>query len=141
MRLLKDKRGVVRVIEAFIASLLLMSCLSLVPSPSTSSQDYTSNMVSTAQNALLSLDNNGHLTALISTQNWTALKSSVEAIIPLTMWFNLTVFDKNMNALNPFPISNGGALSGKVVSLDYVCASQNSTFTVYVLRLQLSTVT
>jgi hypothetical protein len=89
---------------------------------------------------MLSLDSNGHLSTLIDTQNWTDLKDCIESTLPLTVWFNLTVFDQNMNIVNPYPICNAGTVSDKITSLDYVCASTNSTYAVYILRLQLSEV-
>ena len=139
MRIFENKKGQARVIEAFLASLLLISCMTLIPAPSPV-KDSTGNLVSTAQNVLLSLDSNGHLATLIGNQNWTALQDSIESALPLTVWFNLTVFDREMNTINPFPISNAGAVSDKVVSIDYVCPSQDSTYTIYVLRMQLSEV-
>lgn len=139
MKLLEDKKGVVRVIEAFLASMLLMSCLAMIPAQPRL-QDSTGNLASTAQNVLLSLDSNGHLATLIDNRDWTDLKNSVESALPLTVWFNLTVFDEYMRVLNDFPICNGGAVSNSIVSVDYVCASQNSTYTIYILRLQLSQV-
>ena len=137
MKLLKNKRGQVRIIEAIFATILLMSCLALVPA-STSVPNSRGNLVSTAQNVLLILDSNGHLAALVSTQNWTALKDCLESSFPLTTWFNLTVFDQNMRVMNPFPISNAGAVSNNIVSVDYICSSQTSTYTIYILQLQLS---
>jgi hypothetical protein len=116
-----------------------MSCLALIPAPS-NLKDSTGNLVSTAQNVLQSLDSNGHLATLIDNRNWTALKNCVESALPLTTWFNLTVFDQGMNNINSFPICNAGAVSDKIVSVDYICASQNSTYAIYVLRLQLSEV-
>ena len=139
MRLLRDKRGVARVIEAFLAAVLLMSVLTLIPAQTTL-KDSAGNLSSTAQNILVSLDSNGHLAALVDQRNWTALKDCVEASLPLTVWFNLTVFDKNMVELNDFPICNAGAVSDKVVSADYLCVSQGGTYTIYVLRLQLALV-
>ena len=139
MRLMKDKKGVVRVLEAFLASLLLMSCLSMIPAQP-NLKDPTGNLASTAQNVLLSLDSNGHLATLITNQDWAGLQSSIESALPLTDWFNLTVYDQNMHVLNGFPISSGGEVSDKIVSANYVCASQNSTYTVYLLQLQLSQV-
>ena len=40
----------------------------------------------------------------------------------MTVWFNLTVFDQNMHVVNPFPICNAGAVSEKIISVDYICA-------------------
>ena len=114
-----------------------MSCLALIPS-SSSVPDSTGNLISRAQNILLSLDGNGRLATLIDNQNWAALKDCLESALPLTVWFNLTVFNQDMNIMNPFPICNAGTVSDKIVSVNYVCASPNSTYTIYILRLQLS---
>ncbi len=139
MRLLRDKKGVVRVIEAFLASLLLLSCLALIPAQP-NLNDSTGNLASIGQNVLLSLDSNGHLATMIDNRDWSDLQTSIESALPLTDWFNLTVYNENMNILNPYSISAGGLASDKIVSLDYVCASQNSTYVVYILQLQLSQV-
>jgi hypothetical protein len=139
MRLLKDKRGQVRVIEAFFASMLVLSCLTLIPAqqnPASPSID----LASKAQNVLVSLDGEGHLAALIDNRDWTGLRDNLASALPLAMWFNLTVYDSGMNLLNELPICNGGAVSNQVGSVTYVCASQNSTFAVYVLQLQLAVV-
>ena len=139
MRLKDDKKGQVRVIEAFFASLLLMSCLALIPAQP-NLQNSTGDLSSTAQNILLSLDSNGHLSNLVDNRDWTGLRNSVESALPLTVWFNMTVFDDSMNCLHNFPISNAGAVSDKIVSLDYVCVSQSGNFAIYILRLQLAEV-
>lgn len=140
MRLLRNKMGVVRVIEAFLASIILMSCIALIPSSSPVTSSTGGNLSSTAQNALLSLDSNGHLANLVDNRNWTALQDAMQSVLPLTVWFNLTVFDRNMNVLNNYPICNAGTLSNNIVSVNYICASQNSTYTYYILQLQLSQV-
>ncbi len=139
MRLLRDKKGQVRIIEAFFAAVLLMSCLSLIPAQP-NLRNSGQNLASTAQNVLLSLDSDGHLTALVDSRDWAALKSSVESALPLTYWYNLTVYDANMAVINEYPLCNGGAVSDKIASADYVCVSQGSSYAVYVLRLQVSVV-
>ena len=139
MRLLSNKKGQVRVIEAFFASVLLLSCLTLIPAQ-TPQKTSTGNLAWKAENVLLTLDSDGHLASLVDNHDWATLGKSVESALPLTTWFNLTVYDSGMNVLNDFPISNGGAVSDKIVSFDYVCVSQNSTFAVYVLQLQLAVV-
>jgi len=139
MRLISNKKGQVRVIEAFFASLLLLSCLTLIPAQTTP-KNSSSNLSWKAQDVLLTLDSDGHLASLVDNHDWAALGAGVESALPLTTWFNLTVYDRDMNVLNPFPISNGGAVNDRIVSVDYVCVSQNSTFAVYVLQLQLAVV-
>ena len=141
MRLLKDNKGQIRVIEAFFASVLLLSSLTLIPMVQRSlSNDVTNSLSSTALNILVSLDSNGHLANLVDNQNWTAIQSLVQSCIPLTVWFNLTVFDQNMTRLNAVPICSGGLVSDNVHSAEYVCASTNGNYAVYIIRLQLAAV-
>ena len=139
MKLLRDKKGVARVIEAFLASMLLMSCLAMIPAQP-NLQGSTGNLASTAQNVLLSLEGNGHLATLVDNRDWTDLKNSIASALPLTVWFNLTVFNEDMTVLNDYPICNSGAVSNNIASVDYVCASPNSTYAIYILQLQLSQV-
>ncbi len=141
MRLLKDKKGQVRVIEALFASVLLLSSLTLIPMVQRSySNDATDALSSTALNVLVSLDSDGHLANLVDNQNWTAIQSLVQSCIPLTVWFNLTVFDQNMARLNDAHICSGGLVSDKVQSAEYVCASTSGNYAVYIIRLQLAAV-
>jgi hypothetical protein len=139
MNFVRNKKGVVRVIESIIATVLLMSCLALIPAQQPIAKS-APDLASTGQNVLLSLDSNGNLASLISKADWASLQSSLESALPLTAWFNLTVFDNNMNPLNSYPIGDAGSSSGKIVSIDYVCANPSSNFTIYILRLQLSEV-
>ena len=138
MRMLNNKRGVARIIEAFLATLLLIGCVAIIPiySAKTQPHDFSSFSIET----LTSLDNNGELAALIDAEDWEALRSCLSAAIPLTLWYNLTVFDENMNPLNPFALCSSGTVSDNIVSVDYLSVSPSSTFTVYLLRLQLSQV-
>jgi hypothetical protein len=142
MRLLNDRRGVARVIEAFLAAMLLLSCLSMIPAQANPRNSIGGNndLASMAHNVLASLDNDGHLATLIDNHDWAAVGHCIESSLPLTVWFNATVYDRDLNTLNSHPICNGGAVSNTITSLEYVCATQNSTFRVYVLQLQLAVV-
>lgn len=137
MRMIRNRKGQVRVIEAFFASMLIMSCLALIPAQATPKSS-TVDLAWKAQNVLLTLDSDGQLASLVDNHDWVKLGASIESALPLTTWFNLTVYDKNQNVLNDYQISNGGSVSDRITSVDYVCVSQNSTFAVYVLRLQLA---
>lgn len=57
----KDKRGQIRVIEAFLASMLILACLTLIPAQTTNRTPSDSVLLSKAQNALLSLDSDGYV--------------------------------------------------------------------------------
>lgn len=137
MRLLNNRKGQVRVIEAFLASMMLLACLTFIPA-ATTQKTSNDNLTGKAQEVLLSLDSDGTLSQLVTQKDWTALSQCFGAALPLTVWYNLTVYDPNMRVLNPYSISNGGAVSNNIASVTYVCASQNSTFAVYVLQLQLA---
>ncbi len=140
MRLIKNKRGQIRVIEAFFASVLLLSSLTLIPLTQRNSSGATNVLSSTAIDILIGVDNNGHLANLVEAGNWSAIQSCVQSFLPLTVWFNLTVFDSNMVRINGTLISSGGAVSDKIESADYVCASTSGNYAVYIIRLQLAAV-
>jgi hypothetical protein len=138
MKLLKDQRGQIRVIEAFFASVLLLSSLALVPLFENPQTDNSANLTSTALNILASLDRDAQLADLVGSRNWTNLKCIIQSCVPLTLWFNLTVFDTNMTAINPDLITSGGLVADSIVAANYVCASSNENYQVYILRLQLA---
>jgi len=140
VRLLKDNRGQIRIIEAFFASILLLSSLTLIPATQNNSNDSTDLLASTAHNVLMSLDSNGYLTSLVSNQSWINLKSSIQSSLSPMVWFNLTVFDENMTCINDVPICSGSAVSDRIVAVDYVCAGTSSNYAVYIIRLQLALV-
>ena len=140
MRLLKDNKGQIRIIEAFFASILLLSSLTLIPIAQHYSSDSYTSLSSAAYNVLISLDNNGHLAALINSKNWTCLKRSIESSISPSLWFNLTVFDENMICINEIPICSGSPISDNIVAINYVCASTNRNYAVFILQLHLAKV-
>jgi len=140
VRLLKDNRGQLRIIEAFFASILLLSSLTLITATRSDLTDSTEILASTALNVLMSLDSNGYLASLVSNQSWINLKSSIQSSLSPMVWFNLTVFDENMARINDVPICSGSAVSDRIVAVDYVCAGISSNYAVYIIRLQLALV-
>ncbi len=138
MRLLNDKKGQIRVIEAFFASVLLLSSLTLIPIMQRHDSGSASALSLNALDVLTSIDSNGHLADLVDSRNWTSLKSSIQSCIPLTVWFNLTVFDENMTILNEEPICSGSAVSDTMEAAEYVCPSTSANYAIYIIRLQLA---
>jgi len=138
VRLLKDNKGQIRIIEAFFASILLLSSLTLIPVVQKNSSDSTEILSSTAHNILMSLDSNGHLASLISNESWINLKSCIQSSLSPMVWFNLTVFDENMTPINDIPITSGSPVNDRIVAVDYMCASTSSNYAVYIIRLQLA---
>jgi hypothetical protein len=138
VRLLKDKKGQIRIIEAFFAAMLLLSSLTLVPMVQERSSDSTENLSTTAHNILMSVDSNGQLAGLIGNESWINLKSCVQSSLSPMMWFNLTVFDENMTRINDVPITSGNAVNDRMAAVNYVCASTSGNYAVYIVRLQLA---
>jgi len=138
VRLLKDNKGQIRIIEAFFASILLLSALTLIPAVQEHSSDQTEILSSTAHNVLLSLDSEGQLASLIGNESWINLKSCIQSSLSPMVWFNLTVFDEDMAQINDIPITSGSPVNDRVVAVDYVCASTSSNYAVYIIRLQLA---
>jgi hypothetical protein len=137
-RFLQNKRGQVRVIEAFFASILILSSLTLIPVVQHFSSGSNSVLSSTAFNVLASLDGNGHLAQLVDQKNWTAIRNCVEALVSPAIWFNLTVYDENMTCISNMPICNGNSISNHIEVADYLCASTSGTYAIYNVRLQLA---
>jgi hypothetical protein len=142
LRLKRDRRGQARVIEAFFAATLLFSCLTIIPSSNnTLNYSYnTKNLESMAQNIILTLNSDGQLARLVDNRDWGSLGDCIEAVLPIMIWFNLTVYDPDGNVLNQHAICNGGAVSNTISSIEYICASPNGRFAIYLLQLQLAVV-
>ena len=138
MRLLKDNKGQIRIIEAFFASILLLSSLTLIPAVQEHSSDSTEALSSTAHNILLSLDSEGQLASLIGNESWINLKSFIQSSLSPMVWFNLTVFDESMAPINDVPMTSGSPVNDRIVAVNYVCASTSSNYAVYIIRLQLA---
>jgi len=139
----RNKKGQIRVIEAFFASVLLLSSLSLIPLSQKFprySEDEADVFSSVAHRTLISLDAEGQIAELIASRNWSAIKNLIQSCFSAAIWFNLTVFDQNLSYLNDEVICNGGLISDRIYSVDYVCASRSTNYTVWLIRLQLATV-
>jgi hypothetical protein len=140
MRLLNDNKGQIRIIEAFFASILILSSLALIPSGTTVVNPDTQVLSSTATQVLTALDSDGSLSKLIENNSWNTIRQCVESMLLPSTWFNLTVFNDNMQELNGIQICSGNPVGQTIVSTEYVCASVSRDYTMYIIRLQLSTV-
>ena len=139
MRLLRNRKGQIRILEAFFASILILSAIALVPSQVSVEKSHFNTLYSVGTQVLTTLDNNGPLSKLIENNNWTVLRNCVQSMLPVSLWFNLTVFNENMTCLNDVPVSNGSPVSDEIVAVEYVCASSSGNYAVYIVRLQLAT--
>jgi hypothetical protein len=133
-----NRRGQIRIIEAFFASILILSTLALVPTRGGVEKTHYSTLHSVGTEALVSLDSNGMLSNLIEDNDWTTLRNCAQSLLPVSLWFNLTVFDENMGILNDVAVSNGGSVSEEIIAVNYVCAASGGNYAVYIVRLQLA---
>jgi hypothetical protein len=136
--LIKNQSGQIRTLEAFFASILILATLTLVPSQLGVERTHYNTLYSTGTQVLVSLDSNGMLSNQIEDSNWTSLKNCLQSMLPVSLWFNLTVFDENMSILNDAAVSNGGSVSEEIVAVNYVCATSNGNYEVYMVQLQLA---
>jgi len=142
LKIRENRKGQIRIIEAFFSALLIISALLLTSSLNYPNKGETlDELTQMGINVLLELDNNGTLAEFIDNQDWLGIKRSLEILLPNGVWFNLTVFDNNMTVLNQdFSITNGKAPSQRKASIEYLCVSRKTTFQVYTVRLQLAKV-
>lgn len=137
-----DKKGQIKIIEAFLAVSIMFSVLALVAPPSSTSNFERQDALKKFGNqVLIKLDENGTLGELIEDANWTALEQSVEILLPFGVFFNLTVYNEQTQIVNTCGISNTNlsSLQGReTFSVRYLCATRSSEVHFYTVRLQLA---
>jgi len=137
--MLKDKRGQIRVLEAFLATILVFSAL-LLTKPvyvTFDSLDDQDALYSIGLNVLMELEREGDLGKLIDQRNWTEISSWLSILLPLGVSYNLTVYDGEMNIINNSSISSGDLNGRNIVSVQYLLIDRTS-FNLYIVRLQLA---
>jgi len=136
-----QKRGQIRIIEAFLAVLIVFSSLAISASLTTERKTTeSSDLASIGLQALMKLDSDGSLSDYIETGNWSGLRETLNLLLPEGVSFNLTVYDGDMQQINNEAITNGNLDSQEVASVKYVCVSQNPNFKYYVIYLRLAVV-
>ncbi len=132
--------GQIRIIEAFLAVFIVFSSLAISANLTVTnrSSDELDDLASIGLQALLWLDSNGNLGEYINNRNWTALRCSLNVLLPTSVSFNVTVYDVEMRQINNEIISNGNLNSQDVAFVKYICVSQNSVFKVYVVYMHLA---
>lgn len=136
---MNDKRGQIRIVEAFLAVLVIFSAFAVsanytVPQASSAHDDLSD----TGVRVLAALDRVGDLGRLIDDANCTGLRETLSLLLPPAVSFNMTVYDSQMRPVNTEIISNGGFGSQTIVYAEYVCASTKLSFHIYVIHLWLA---
>ena len=134
-----DRRGQIRIIEAFFSIAVVFSVL-LISVTFPTQPDFTGQkqLANLGTQVLMELDGNGTLGNLILQKNWTAIKTCLDVLLPLGVTFNLTVYDENMLQINSQLIQNSNLQGQEIVSVERVFATQTPTIEFYILRLQLA---
>ncbi len=130
--------GQVRIIEAFLAVLLVFSSFA-ISANLTITQNTTRHydLTSIGLQALMKLDSDGSLGEYIDDKDWTALLDTLNLVVPAGVSFNLTVYDEQMQQINTDVISNGAFNSQETAFVEYGCASRSSVFHCYIIYLYL----
>jgi len=137
--MLRNRRGQIRVLEAFLATIIVFSALSLSKPiyVAFNGQDDQDVLYSMGLNALIELDREGDLGQLIEQKNWTEISSRLLILLPLGVSYNFTVYDEELGILNDSSISSGNLNGINVVSIQYLLVDRTN-FNFYVVRLQLA---
>lgn len=134
-----DRKGQMKTIEAFLAtSIIFLGLLAANAFPKVTNQDNRVVLSATGMNVLLALDANGSLGDFIDQRNWIGLSNCLEMLMPISVSYNLTVFDQDMNRISTNEISNGGLVNTETESIQYVCAARDPQFRCYIVRLELA---
>jgi hypothetical protein len=136
--MIQNRKGQIRTLEAFFATLLVFSSLIISTGLSPpSNRDNNKFLMDLGTQVLTALDCDGSLGKLIDQKDLVAIHDSLNLLLPAGVSFNLTIYDRENRPLNNTAISNGLRIK-EVVSVWYPCASQNPTGNLYLVCLQLS---
>jgi len=134
-----NQKGQIRMVEAFLSIAVIFSAMLIsVTFPSPPNLSKQKQLASLGTQALVNLDSNGALGNFIVQGNWTAIRQALDALLPVGISFNLTVYDEDLSPINNQTIQNTGLLGRETISVQYVCATQAQNMQFFLLRLQLA---
>ncbi|MGB9713852.1 MAG: hypothetical protein ACPLZC_02595 [Candidatus Bathyarchaeales archaeon] len=131
--------GQMRILEAFLAVIIIFSAFAVSANLTvTRSNAEDDDLASFGLQALMQLDSDGSLGKLIDEENWVELRETLSLALPAGTSFNMTVYDEQMQPVNPTLISNGALIGQKTAFVEYVCVSRSPVFRCYIIHLQLA---
>ena len=110
MRIITKKNGQMRVIEAILASFIIIFALSFVNffNVNPSSERYeTTELNKLGYNVLHDLDTQGLLANFIYAEDWENLRNAISVTLPVDVYFKLSVLYLNQSTRNPVPMYYG----------------------------------
>jgi hypothetical protein len=133
-----DNKGQIRIIEAFLAvSVMFSAVVFTTPMSTPPNFDRQTDLKKLGMQVLLSLDSNGTLGRLIEEKDWSALRQTMDLALPKGVFYNMTVYDENMQKINTQEIANTGQLGQEAEMTQHLCVSQNPDVRVYTVQLLL----
>jgi len=139
----KGKSGQMRIIEALLASFLILFAIAFVNlfALTPTSQTYEAGeLEKIGFNVLHDLDEQRLLGRYIQNKEWANFTAALTVSLPTDVYFNLTVYNQNWNAVNNVTISYGTAQvfsSSFVASVTYIVPGYRASYSPKILVLQL----
>jgi len=143
MRKARGASGQMRIIEALLASFLILFAIAFVNlfALTPASQTYEAGeLEKVGFNVLHDLDEQRLLGRYIQNKEWANFTAALTVSLPTDVYFNLTVYDLNWRVVNTQPISYGTAQvfsSSFVASVTYVVPGYGASYSPKILVLQL----
>ena len=134
-----QNKGQIRIIEAFLAVLIIFSSLAISANiTARQNASGSDDLAYVGLQVLLKLDYDGSLSRYLDNRDWNGLRDCLNLLLPTGVSFNLTVYDGEMRQVNDEVVSNGVFSSPEIAFVKYVCVSQNQSFRCYVVYLYLA---
>lgn len=144
MGLVFDRRGQIRVVEAILASVIVVfavAFIDLFAVTPVSPKYESSELEKIGYNVLHDLDEERLLARFVNNAEWMNLTAALAASLPTDVYFNLTVYDVSGKVVNDQTISYGASRvftgSAYVASVTYVVPGYQLVYRPRVLVLQL----
>jgi len=140
----RSQKGQMRVIEAVMASLIVVSAISFLylfaGTPSSQPQE-TSELEKLGHNVLHDIDEQRLLARFVYGSEWQNLTSALVVSFPTNVYFNLSIYDADGNPISHPQIQYGDqqvfASSKSVTSVTYILPGYQTNYTPRILVLKL----
>jgi len=139
----KGKSGQMRIVEALLASFLILFAIAFVNlfALTPTSQTYEAGeLEKIGFNVLHDLDEQRLLGRYVQNKEWANFTAALTVSLPTDVYFNLTVYDSSWKVVNTAPISYGTAQvfsSSFVASVTYIVPGYQANYSPKILVLQL----
>jgi len=142
----RSVKGQMRVVEAIMASLIVISALTFLyffaATPSSQAHD-TSELEKIGHNILHDIDEQQLLARYVYNSEWANFTSALVVSLPTNVYFNLSIYDINYNRIS-HPLMQYGdqqvfSSSGAVASVTYIVPGYRTNYNPRILLLKLVT--